>query len=173
MTKGKVFLALFAVSLMAHLYAAHAQEITVRNDVDFSFMDPAQISNYNDYRIAANIYSGLLRFNLETFEPEPDLAKSWEVSPDGLTYTFHLRDNVQWHKGYGKFTARDVKYSLERIMDPKTKSRFREDLANVDRVEVVGDYTVKIHMKAPDMSFVRKVLYYRPGYIVNQKAIET
>ena len=173
MTKGKVFLALFAVSLMAHLYAAHAQEITVRNDVDFSFMDPAQISNYNDYRIAANIYSGLLRFNLETFEPEPDLAKSWEVSPDGLTYTFHLRDNVQWHKGYGKFTARDVKYSLERIMDPKTKSRFRIDFANVDRVEVVGDYTAKIHMKAPDMSFVRKVLYYRPGYIVNQKAIET
>jgi peptide/nickel transport system substrate-binding protein len=156
-----------------HGKVALAQEITVRNEVDFSFMDPALITNSNDYAIAANIYSGLLKYNLKTMEPEPDLARSWNVSPDGLTYTFQLRDNVQWHKGYGKFTARDVKYSFDRIMDNRAKSRYRTDFRNVREVEAVDDYTVKIHMKSPDMSFVRKVLYYRPGFIVNQKAIET
>ncbi len=150
-----------------------AQEITVRNEVDFSFMDPALITNSNDYTIAVNIYSGLLKMNPKTMEPEPDLARSWSVSADGLTYTFQLRNNVQWHKGYGKFTAKDVKYSFDRIMDNRAKSRYRTDFSNVREVEAVDDYTVKIHMKSPDMSFVRKVLVYRPGYIVNQKAIET
>ena len=164
---------LVAVCLLMHVPLGSAQEITVRNEVDFSFMDPALITNSNDYTIAVNIYNGLLKYNLKTMEPEPDLARSWSVSPDGLTYTFQLRDNVQWHKGYGKFTARDVKYSFDRIIDNRAKSRYRTDFSNVREVEVVNDYAVKIHMKSPDMSFIRKVLYYRPGYIVNQKAIES
>ena len=164
---------LVATFLLAHVPLVSSQEITVRNEVDFSFMDPALITNSNDYAIAVNIYSGLLKYNLKTMEPEPDLASSWNVSPDGLTYTFQLRNNVQWHKGYGKFTAKDVKYSFDRIIDNRAKSRYRTDFSNVREVEVVDDYTVKIHMKAPDMSFIRKVLYYRPGYIVNQKAIES
>ena len=164
---------LVATFLLAHVPLVSSQEITVRNEVDFSFMDPALITNSNDYAIAVNIYSGLLKYNLKTMEPEPDLASSWNVSPDGLTYTFQLRNNVQWHKGYGKFTAKDVKYSFDRIIDNRAKSRYRTDFKNVREVEVVDDHTVKIHMKAPDMSFIRKVLYYRPGYIVNQKAIES
>jgi len=128
-------------------YRVGAQEIIVRNDVDFTFMDPALITNSNDYTIAANIYSGLLKFNPKTMEPEPDLAKSWNISADGLTYTFYLRDNVQWHKGYGRLTARDVKYSFDRIMDPKTKSRYCMDFQNVKDIEVVNDYTVKVHFK--------------------------
>ena len=164
---------LVATLLLAHAPLVSSQEITVRNEVDFSFMDPALITNSNDYAIAANIYSGLLKYNLKTMEPEPDLARSWSVSSDGLTYSFQLRNDVQWHKGYGKFTAKDVKYSFDRIIDNRAKSRYRTDFSNVREVEVVDDLTVKIHMKSPDMSFIRKVLYYRPGYIVNQKAIET
>jgi len=168
-----VFYGLTAVLSFTILYAANAQELTVRNQRDVVFMDPAHITTSSDYTIAVNVYSALLRFNLKTMEPEPDLAKSWEISSDGLTYTFYLRDDVYWHKGYGKFTAWDVKYSFDRIMDPKTRSRYRSDFISVKAVEAVGASTVKIHFKTPDMSFVRKVLYYRPGYIVNQKAIES
>src|SRR5215475_6588157 len=164
---------LVAGFLFMHGARIAAQEITVRNEVDFSFMDPALITNSNDYTIAVNIYSGLLKMNPKTMEPEPDLARSWSVSTDGMTYTFQLRNNVQWHKGYGKLTAKDVKYSFDRIIDNRAKSRHRTDFSSVREVEAVDDYTVKIHMKTPDMSFVRKVLVYRPGYIVNQKAIET
>ena len=176
MANSKLSIAVFlfvAILSMPCPYRISAQEIIVRNDIDFTFMDPALITNSNDYTIAANIYSGLLKFNPKTMEPEPDLAKSWTISPDGLTYTFYLRDNVLWHKGYGGLTARDVKYSFDRIMDPKTKSRYRTDFESVREIEVVNDRTVKIHFKTPDMSFVRKVLCYRPGYIVNQRAMET
>ncbi len=161
------------VAVFLWVQTGFTQEITVRNEVDFSSMDPALITNSNDYTIAVNIYNGLLKYNLTTMEPEPDLASSWSVSPDGLTYNFQLRNNVQWHKGYGKFTAKDVKYSFDRIIDNRAKSRYRTDFRNVREVEVVNDYALKIHMKTPDMAFIRKVLYYRPGYIVNQKAIET
>jgi peptide/nickel transport system substrate-binding protein len=164
---------LSAAFVLLQVPFAWTQEITVRNEVDFSTMDPALITNSNDYTIAVNIYNGLLKYNLKTMEPEPDLARSWSISPDGMTYSFQLHNNVQWHKGYGKFTAKDVKYSFDRIMESKTKSRYRTDFRNVRQVEVVDDYNVKIHMKSPDISFIRKVLYYRPGLIVNQKAIET
>jgi len=164
---------LVAAGLLVQVPLGSTQEITVRNEVDFTSMDPALITNSNDYTIAVNIYNGLLKYNLKTMEPEPDLARSWSISADGLTYTFQLRNNVQWHKGYGKFTASDVKYSFDRIIDNRAKSRYRTDFSNVREVEVVNDLAVKIHMKSPDMSFIRKVLYYRPGYIVNQKAIES
>jgi ABC-type transport system substrate-binding protein len=133
-----VFYGLTAVLSFTILYAANAQELTVRNQRDVVFMDPAHITTSSDYTIAVNVYSALLRFNLKTMEPEPDLAKSWEISSDGLTYTFYLRDDVYWHKGYGKFTARDVKYSFDRIMDPKTRSRYRSDFISVKAVEAVG-----------------------------------
>lgn len=172
----KVFLIIIlltALSISVNLYVVYGQEITVRGEMDFTTMDPAQISRPTDHTIAANIYNGLVKFNPKTFKAEPDLAKSWEVSPDMLTYTFHLRNDVYWHKGYGKFTAKDVKYTFDRVMDKNTQSRFRVDFKDIKEVAVVDDYTVKIIFKVPDMSFMRKVLIYRPGYIVNQKAIET
>jgi peptide/nickel transport system substrate-binding protein len=88
---------LVAVFLWIQISPGSTQEITVRNEVDFSSMDPALITNSNDYTIAVNIYNGLLKYNLTTMEPEPDLARSWSVSPDGLTYSFQLHNNVQWH----------------------------------------------------------------------------
>ena len=142
-----VIVALVASVLISPL--ARAQELNVRVPVDLTFIDPAFLTTPTDTTIAANIYSGLLKMNQKTMEPEPDLAKSWEVSPDGLTYTFHLRDDVTWQKGYGKFTAKDVKYSIDRILNPKTHSRLREDYSSVKGVEVVDDYTVKILMKNP------------------------
>src|SRR6185295_3287537 len=145
-----VFYGLTLVLSLTILYAANAQELTVRNQRDVVFMDPAHMTTSSDYTVAVNIYGALLRFNLKTMEPEADLAKSWEISPDGLTYTFYLRDDVYWHKGYGKFTARDVKYSFDRIMDPKTRSRYRSDFISVKGVEAVGASTVKIHFKTPD-----------------------
>ena len=59
-----------------------------------------------------NVYSGLVRYKLGSTEVEADLAEVWEISDDGLVYTFYLRNDVQWHHGYGRFTAHDVKYNL-------------------------------------------------------------
>ena len=69
-----------------------------------------------DKDLVALIFSGLTKLN-ENGEVIPDLAESWEISPDGREYTFHLRNGVQWHDGW-PFTADDVLFTVEAIRDP-------------------------------------------------------
>ncbi len=84
----------------------------------------------------------------------PGLAKSWEVSDDGLTYTFHLRDDVVFHDGT-PFNAQAVKFNLDRIADPATKSQKAVFMLGPYRsTEIVDDYTVKVHFKEPYAPFL-------------------
>lgn len=139
---------------------------------DFRSIDPAHIPGSPDYQIALNVFSGLVRYKGNSLDVEPDLAERWRVSPNGQVYTFFLRKGVKFHRGFGEFTARDVKYTFERILNPATRSRYRASMLIVDTVEVVNDYTVRVNLKAPSASFLAGVLAFRPGYIVSQKAVE-
>ena len=64
--------------------------------------------------VAGNIYESLLRYD-EKLSPQPSLAKSWEISPDGKVYTFKLQDGVKWHDGK-PFTADDVVFTLDKFL---------------------------------------------------------
>ena len=139
---------------------------------DFRNIDPAHIPGSPDYQISLNVYSGLVRYKVNSLDVEPDLAERWRVSPNGQVYTFFLRRGVKFHRGFGGFTAKDVKYSFERILNPATRSRYRASMLIVEGVEVVEDYTVRITLKAPSASFLAGVLAFRPGYIVSRKAVE-
>jgi len=87
----------------------------------------------------------------------PGLAKSWEISDDGLTYTFHLRDDVTFHDGE-PFNAAAVKASFERIVDPELKSRKAVYMmGSYKETEIVDDYTVKIHFETPYAPFLDSV----------------
>jgi len=94
---------------------------------------------------ATKIFEGLLTYDFN-LNPEPMLAKSWEVSKDGLIYTFHLRHNVKWHDG-APFTSKDVVFSLTKFI-PEVHSRSR---ATFKRVQVTApdDYTVVVTLKEP------------------------
>jgi len=84
----------------------------------------------------------------------PGLAERWEVSDDGLVYTFYLRQDVKFHDGT-PFNAEAVKFNLDRIADPDTKSRkARGMLGPYDHTEVVDDHTVKIHFTEPHAPFL-------------------
>jgi peptide/nickel transport system substrate-binding protein len=77
----------------------------------------------------------------------PGLAKAWEISDVGLTYIFHLRDDVVFHDGT-PFNARAVKFNLDRIADPVTKSQKAVlMLGPYESTEIVDDYTIKVHFK--------------------------
>jgi peptide/nickel transport system substrate-binding protein len=79
----------------------------------------------------------------------PGLAESWEMSDDGLTYTFHLRRDVIFHDGT-PFTAEAVRANIERVANPDTRSQKAIFLLGpFDSVEVVDEYTVAIHLSAP------------------------
>jgi peptide/nickel transport system substrate-binding protein len=85
---------------------------------------------------------------------EPGLATSWEISPDGTSYTFQLRQGVRFQDG-SSFDAEAVKYNLERIVDPNTQSEQAKDkLGPFDSVEVIDPSTVTIHLTKPYAAFL-------------------
>ncbi|MCZ7568379.1 MAG: ABC transporter substrate-binding protein [Ardenticatenaceae bacterium] len=101
------------------------------------------------------IYNALVRLKpgAESYaDLEPDLATHWESSEDGLTWTFYLREGVQFHKGFGEVTADDVVFSLNRARDPGAS--WASVLKNIEDVTAVDKYTVKITAKAPDPYFL-------------------
>ncbi|HEY63195.1 MAG TPA: hypothetical protein G4O02_01370 [Caldilineae bacterium] len=89
-----------------------------------------------------------------------DLSESWEVSEDGLEWTFHLRRDVKWHDGY-PFTADDVLFTFHALQDPNVQAAsFRErffDGGEPIRFEKVDDYTVKAFLKRPIASFATNI----------------
>ncbi|SSW65793.1 Heme-binding protein A [Achromobacter veterisilvae] len=109
--------------------------------------------------VAGKIYESLLTYSTE-LKPQPGLAKSWEASPDGLTYTFHLQENVKWHDGK-PFTAEDVVFSLADML-PKTHARARVILNKfVDSVQAPDAKTVVVKLKSPFPAFM---LMFEPGF---------
>jgi peptide/nickel transport system substrate-binding protein len=86
-------------------------------------------------------------------EVVPALAESWRISPDGKEYTFRLRRNVKFHNG-DPLTAGDVKWSLERMMNPATKSRRFANLKTIDGIEARDAATVVVRLKAPAADFL-------------------
>jgi len=116
------------------------------------------IGTIQNLMVNKSLFNGLLRYSPVDWSPQPDLAERWEVSPDGLTWTFHLRDGVTWHDGQ-PFTADDVKYSIETYADPKVNSILRGNFAPVARVDVVNPTTVRVLTKTPYSSFVELLCY--------------
>ena len=111
--------------------------------------------------VAMNIGCGLVNITPDG-QFVGDAAESWNVSPDGLTYTFRLRDNVLFHDG-SKVDATAVKFSIDRLRDPETKSGMRPFYASVERVEAVDPRTVRIHMQEPYAFFLHMLAGYRTG----------
>ena len=83
----------------------------------------------------------------------PGLAKSWDYDPDTHTYTFHLEENVQWHDGQ-PFTAEDVKFTYEAIMDPDNGSENAPNYEDVEEITVIDDHTVAFRLAAPNVAFL-------------------
>jgi len=80
-------------------------------------MDPGQVTDINSIRVHKNLYDSLVRFADDSFDLRPALATSWNISADGLTYTFKLRQGVWFHDGT-PFDAQAVKFEFDRMLDP-------------------------------------------------------
>jgi ABC-type transport system substrate-binding protein len=152
--------------------AQTAKQLRIRMGADISGLDPAKIFQYENQSVAANVYSGLVKYDAATNNIVPDLATSWTVSPDAKVYTFKLRSGVKWHKTYGDFSSDDVKFSFERVLNPATGSAYRAQIADViEAVEAPDASTVRFVLKAPNAEFLHKVTAFNQGWIVSRKAV--
>jgi len=117
-------ISLFAIAISGiFLFSAcHSQktraDLVFINGAEPETLDPAIITGQPEGRIAQALFEGLLSFGPDG-KPVPGVAESWEISPDGKTYTFHLRRNAQWSNGT-PLTARDFVASWKRVLTPET-----------------------------------------------------
>ncbi len=152
--------------------AGKEKSLNIRLQLDMKVVDPANTGQNSDHAIGLLVFNGLVKYEVGGLNVVPDLATDWKIDESGKVYTFRMRKGVKWHKGFGEVTANDVVYSINRIKDPATKSRFAVDVGIIDKVEAVDPYTVRFILKRPFSPFLSAVLAFRPGWIVNKKAVE-
>ncbi len=149
-----------------------------------SQLDPIQLRDEGTAEYIVEIFGGLVTLDLD-LQVQPDLAEKWDISPDGKTYTFTLRNNILFHNGR-RVTAEDVKYSLDRASDPANNSpvaslylsdivgfdeRFRGSATELSGVKVIDERTVQIDIVEP-ASFFLAELTYPVAYVVDREQIE-
>ncbi len=175
MKTGRMILLCLAVLLIfsAPATAGVKGELTIANWEDVNTFDPGWLtSNDRELTIMNCLFNGLVKYKEGSWEVVPDLAESWNVSADGKEITFQLRKNVQFHKNYGEFTAEDVKFSFERIVDPAQKSTEKDNFAQLDHVDVIDKYTAKVVLKDRMAQLFTSTLPSNTGMIVSKKAVE-
>ena len=168
MIRSRALVMMLTVALVATLGAglAVAQEKPRSGGVLnwFDYGDPGRLDVHAEsplvvQQATAGVYSSLLHYDPD--DPRKivgDLAEKWTTSPDGRTWTFHLRKNVRWHDGQ-PFTAVDVKATFDRILDPNFKSPKCGAALKpmVSGVDVADPHTVHVKLKAPFASFQAQV----------------
>lgn len=161
-------------------------DVTILNSAEPESLDPAVIVAQNDMRVVSGMFEGLTRLEPVNASAVPGLADHWEISPDGLTYTFHLRTNLVWSTG-GPITADDLVYSWHRALDPKTACRYAGQLYYLKNAEeyntgVIKDAdqvgvhapdprTVVVNLKAPTAFFL-DLCAFPTLYVVPRQTIE-
>ena len=183
-----------ALALMMSLAPAAAEErdpnakpggeiiITYKDDV--ATLDPAIGYDWQNWSMIKSLFDGLMDYEPGTTTLRPELAESYEISEDGQTFTFKLRPGVKFHNGR-ELTADDVKYSLERVVNPETQSpgagffasiKGFDEVANgsttsLSGVTVVDPLTVKIELARPDATFLH-VLALNFAHVVPKEEVE-
>lgn len=152
--------------------AQGATTLRVRLGSDISVLDPAHIFQVENQTVSGHIFNGLVKYDQATNNIVPDLAVEQSVSSDGKVYTFKIRDGVKFHKNYGTLTSEDVKYSLERVLDPKGGSKYTAQLAGLVKLETPDPRTIVLTLTQPSAGFLHKLTAFNQGWIVSKKAVE-
>jgi peptide/nickel transport system substrate-binding protein len=176
----RLIVAAAAACIMALSPAANAQTpqnvVVVGQIAEPQSLDPHAVTATNDFRILVNMYDGLVRFADGTLEVEPALAEGWDISEDGLTYTFQLRQGVTFHDGT-PFNAEAVKFNFDRMLDeahpfhntgPFPLAFF---FSSVEEVTAEDEHTVRFQLSEPFAPFLSN-LAYPTGLIVSPAAVE-
>ena len=137
---------------------------------DVPTLDPAAGYDTVSWTFEQAIFDTLVRYGDGNIELEPDIATTWESSPDATTFTFHLRTDARFSDGR-TVTSEDFRYGIERVLNPATRSRGMEyyrgimgaaDFAahrnpHVSGIDTPDNSTIVFHLGAPDPIFAHKL----------------
>ena len=127
-----------------------AEESTlVYGSGDYTRINPAMDEHCE---INVLLFSGLTAHDADD-QVIPGLAEKWEYDEDSYTYTFHIRDGIKWHDGEA-FTADDVKFTIEAIMDPENGSENAPNYEDVQKIKVMDDQTIAFKLAEPNVAFL-------------------
>jgi len=135
---------------------------------EIAHLDFHTAPGYEMMWVAMNVGCGLVNITPDG-KFVGDAAESWQMSSDGLLYTFKLKKNVLFHDAT-QVDAAAVKFSIERLMDPATKSGMRPFYEAVHSVEVLDPSTVQIRLKQPYVFFLHMLAGYRTGLVLYSPA---
>jgi peptide/nickel transport system substrate-binding protein/oligopeptide transport system substrate-binding protein len=188
--------AVSALALMLAMTATNAQaeqldpnakpggEIVITYKDDVATLDPAIGYDWQNWSMIKSLFDGLMDYEAGTTTLRPDLAESYEISPDGQTFTFKLLKGVKFHNGR-EMTAEDVKYSIDRVVNPTTQSPgqgffgsikgYEEAAAGkadgLSGITVVNPLTVKFELTRPDATFLH-VMAINFSHVVPKEEVE-
>ena len=148
-------LAIIYLGVLIGLYGCSSslsnnQVLTLRLGAEPSMLNPILSTDSPSSSVNGYVFSGLLNVTPE-LELEPDLAESYTVSPDGLVYLFKLKQSIKWHDGKD-FTAHDVKFTYDTILNPATNTVRRSDYiidGKAIEFKVLDEHTLQIRMHKP------------------------
>ena len=180
----RILLLLGMAALLTQGMAQQGGRIVVSFKDDVSTLDPAVGYDWQNWSIIKSLFDGLMDYAPGTTDLVPHLAERFDVSEDGLTYTFYLRSGVKFHNGR-ELVADDVVYSFRRVFDPATQSpgsgfftgivgaeAFMADPSgDLPGVVALDPTTVQFTLTAPDASFLHK-LALNFAHVVPQEAVE-
>jgi peptide/nickel transport system substrate-binding protein len=149
-----------ALAMLAAPFAVSAQpkgEIVVASPLFNQHNDPTVLVSMANHLSGDFVFDGLL--NLGPKGKYPALATGWKLSPDGKQIEFDLRKGVKFHNG-DPFTAEDVKFSYEKILDPASTHSYRKPFVDsIDRIEIVDPHKIRLVLKQPWPSFFSSIRY--------------
>jgi ABC-type transport system substrate-binding protein len=148
--------------------------LALAGDLTFFNVNQGPAAGYFTMWVWHNIFNSLLTV---TPPPElkivPELAKSWKVLEDGRVYVFHLEEGVRFHDGTD-FDAAAAKWNFDRILNPDVKSWVRPYYEEIDKVEAVDKYTLRIQLKEPSGALPIVLASYFQGVpMASPKSFET
>lgn len=123
--------------------------VLVYGSGDYTRINPAMDEHCE---INALLFNGLTAHDRDN-QIVPGLAESWEYDPDAYTYTFHIRSGITWHDGE-PFTADDVKFTIEAIMNPDNGAENAPNYEDVEEIRVIDERTVEFRLTEPNVAFL-------------------
>ena len=164
--------------------AASGDDLNVMLETPVQSLDPQQATDGTSFEVIANYTDGLMQMDSDG-QAVPAIAESYELSDDGLTYTFHLRTDAKWSNGT-PVTAADFVFAWQRAVDPAVASEYAYMLSDIGQVKnaaeiiagekdkselgvtAVDDNTLKVELNVP-VSYFLSLMYFPTFYPVNEE----